>query len=51
MFQGKPASKSEKTDDSPEEMVDSTQYNPQKNSYHPIKHACWTHKERYALIP
>ncbi|CAB3985626.1 DNA ligase 1-like isoform X1 [Paramuricea clavata] len=49
-FFGKPASKSEKTDDSPEEMVDSTQYNPQKNSYHPIKHACWKHKERVPYL-
>ncbi len=46
MFSVKQAPKSEKTDDSLEDIVDSTEYNPEKNSYHPIKHACWKHKER-----
>ena len=35
-----------RTDD--EEIVDPVVYNPEKNCYHPLKHACWKHKERLA---
>ena len=48
-FLGKPSVKSENTSESSssEEIVDSTEYNPEKNCYHPLKHACWRHKERW----
>ncbi|XP_028395470.1 DNA ligase 1-like [Dendronephthya gigantea] len=53
-FFGKPSSKSEatKTEDASSngEIVDSREYNPEKNTYHPIKHACWKHKERVPYL-
>ncbi|XP_046856445.1 DNA ligase 1-like isoform X2 [Xenia sp. Carnegie-2017] len=36
------------TDD--EEIVDPVVYNPEKNCYHPLKHACWKHKERVPYL-
>lgn len=56
-FFGKQNSKSESdkpktlsTEPSDESSVDAIKYNPEKNCYHPVKHACWKHKERVPYL-
>ena len=40
-------SNTEKVDDSKDEkLISASEYNPEKNYYHPIKSACWRQGER-----
>lgn len=33
--------------DEDHKLVDASEYTPEKNCYHPIRHACWKQGEKY----